>query len=209
MSNKISICICTLPQRMDSLADVLWDLENQYNKLTKEYQDRVEILYLGDFKTLTVGAKRNRLANCSTGDYISFIDDDDSVSDTYLCHLLNAIDTAPNMDVYTFKVEISINGGMPKDVYYSKDYLKDQNLKDRYLRIPNHLMLFKSHLVTLNRYEDISFREDEKWAKKVLNQIKTEYKIPYTLYRYNCNHANSETLPKEIKESLLKSEDND
>jgi glycosyltransferase involved in cell wall biosynthesis len=206
MSNKISICICTLPQRLDYLNTLLWDLENQWHNLEDEYKDRVEILYLGDFKTLTVGAKRNRLAKCSTGDYIAYVDDDDTVSDTYLFDLLTAIDIQPDMDVYTFGVHISINGGMIKEVHYSKDFLKDQNLKDKYLRIPNHLMLFKSHIVTNNLYEDISFREDEKWAKKVLPQIKTEYNIGKFLYRYDCNHANSETLPNDIKESLLKSE---
>ena len=46
--------------------------------------------------------------------------------------------------------------------------------------------------------------EDAEWSKAVLPKIRAEYKIDRVLYKYNCVHATSETLPEHIKEQLLK-----
>lgn len=202
MSSKtLTVAIATLPIRANSLATVLHDLNYQIERYNLE--GRVEVLYLGDTKTLTVGAKRNKLAQIATGQYITFVDDDDMLNSLYLIELIKAIDRYPNIDVVNFNVSISINGSSAKPVMYSKEYLQDKNLHDRYLRIPNHLMCFKRELVLSTPYLDINFEEDAKWAKAVLPKIATEHVIDKTLYFYECNHAASETLPAELRKKLL------
>ena len=202
MSRKtLSVAICTLPVRLQHLQRLLTNLEQQIDKFN--LQGRVEVLYLGDTKTLTVGAKRNKLAQIATGDYITFVDDDDTLNSIYLIELIKAIDRYPNIDVVNFNVEISINGAEGKPVLYSKEHIQDKNLKHAYLRIPNHLMCFKRKLVLSTPYLDISFEEDAKWAKAVLPKITNEVNIDRILYFYNCNHATSETLPDELRKKLL------
>lgn len=202
MSRKtLTVAICTLPVRHNYLQTLLNNLEQQIDLYN--LQGRVEVLYLGDTKTLTVGAKRNKLAQIAEGQYITYVDDDDTLSGLYLIELIRAIDKYPNIDVVNFNVEISINGAEGKPVLYSKEHIQDKNLKHAYLRIPNHLMCFNRKLVLSTPYLDISFEEDAKWAKAVLPKIKTEQNIDKILYYYNCNHATSETLPAELRKKLL------
>lgn len=200
--SRLTIAICTLPSRLGMLSNLVHTLLDQIS--IYDLQNDVEILYLGDNKGMTVGFKRNELVGMATGDYISFVDDDDSVVSSYIWELIKVIGSKPNIDVITFNVGISVNGAPAKPVYYSKDFLKDSNHKDHYKRIPNHLMCFRRDLVLSTPYENISFQEDAIWAKHVLPKIQTEYNIDKQLYIYNCNHATSETLPDELKKKLLK-----
>lgn len=185
---KLSILICTLPSRIEKLKTLLFELK-------KQTTNDVEVLYLGDDKSMSVGRKRNRLLQTAQGNYCTFVDDDDRVSTHYVSELLQTIDNNNGVDVICFNVEISINGGEWKNVYYSKKYEKDINFSDHYQRIPNHLMCFRTELAKKVLYKDISFGEDAEWSKEILPYIESETIIPKTLYYYNANHATSETLP--------------
>ena len=85
---KLSVLICTIPERKEKFDILLNKL--QFLSINKD----VEILCDNRARgTVTIGQKRNDLINKSTGDYISFVDDDDDISNNYFDLILNAIET--------------------------------------------------------------------------------------------------------------------
>ena len=80
---KLSILICGITNR---------DFSPLLTHLEKQTQDKpVEILSLVDNKKMKIGRKRNLLVEMSKGEYISFIDDDDWVTDDYVDSILEKI----------------------------------------------------------------------------------------------------------------------
>lgn len=83
-----SILICGIPERYHSVQPLLYSL---LEKQSVARMPDVELLYFMDNRRRSVGAKRNDLLRAARGEYISFIDDDDDVSDKYVSDLHDAI----------------------------------------------------------------------------------------------------------------------
>ena len=176
---KLSILIPTLPSRIPYLNRIISDLQEQINIKP------VQILYLGDNKSLTVGEKRNLLMDMSKGDYLCFIDDDDLVSDTYIDQILKAI--TENPDVITFKLKKFVDDKRIRDAVYSVDAGKacyraihEGEQVDKML--PNHLCIWKKSVIN-QRFPNINLSEDHKWAEKMRGNHKELFLNDY-LYLY-------------------------
>jgi glycosyltransferase involved in cell wall biosynthesis len=186
---RLSVLICTLSSRMMSASGLIHKLEEQARGLP------VEIVYLGDNKTMTVGTKRNHLLRVAGGDYACFVDDDDRVAPTYVSDILKATETGP--DCVVFDVEISENSGPYKRVVYDKDFECDKNFPDRYERLPNHLMPVSAYVLGHwhqdDVFPDVSSGEDFAYARRLKTYIKTQVRVPKTLYYYDYSTALSET----------------
>ena len=185
MTPRLSVLVCTLPSRMMSAMGLLHRLEAwSRNK-------PVELIYLGDNKSMSVGQKRNWLLMMASGDYICFVDDDDKVMPNYVSGILKAAES--DADCIVFDVEISENGGPYKRVVYDKDFTQDRNFDDRYERLPNHLMPVKRELALQAKFQNISSGEDFAYARGLHCLIKTQTRINETLYYYVYDAKNSET----------------
>lgn len=149
--------------------------------LNKQATEDVEILSLIDNRSYTVSEKRNILINLAHGDYVCFVDDDDTIEDNYIEELLKA--TAHNTDVINFTVWITIDNWSEQPVYYGKDY-ENTNKEWAYYRQPNHIMAIKRDIALLVPYENIP-AEDTVFATKINQYLKTEYIIDKTLYHYD------------------------
>jgi glycosyltransferase involved in cell wall biosynthesis len=184
---KLSVLIPGVPSRMDP--PVLRHLLRQREKLANP--EDVEIIYLLDTKSMSVGAKRNRLVQMAGGTYITFVDDDDRVTDDYLSSLVDA--TSQNTDVIVFPVKVSLDGARPKPCYYSITYPKDQNYVWGYERLPNHIMCVKRSIATKVGFPEINRGEDSLYAKRLKPFLETEYNIGKVLYFYDYNSRTTET----------------
>ena len=182
---KLSILICTLPSRVRSLVRLLYGLEKQIGNLP------VEVLFLGDNKKMSVGEKRNKLLSMATGKYVTFIDDDDRISDDYVESILSVAHI--NSDVITFDVEISENGSEYKKVKYDMQFECDKNFQNHYERIPNHLMAVKREFTLQAGFPETSFAEDAEYAKRLKPLLATQQSIDKTLYYYDFDEKTSET----------------
>jgi hypothetical protein len=91
---KLSILICSVQKRLHKFAQLAEHLEKQAQNKP------VEILWLGDNKSMTVGEKRNKLLSLAKGQYVCFVDDDDWVADDYIDELLKG--TESGADVICF-----------------------------------------------------------------------------------------------------------
>jgi len=76
-----SILICGIPERYHLVQPLLHSL---LEKQSVARMPDVELLFLMDNKRRPVGAKRNDMLAMAVGEYVSFIDDDDLVSDDYV-----------------------------------------------------------------------------------------------------------------------------
>jgi len=150
---KLSILICTtdtrvrrfLPDCIDRLREQLINVEG------------VELLYLGDNKTRSVGKKRNDLIKLAQGEFFCFVDDDDKLTDDYVSTILDGIKDSP--DLFVFRAFRHHNGMKDREVVYSVAFEKDEN-GFPYKRIPNHLMVWKKSLVAHIPFDEVNYGED-------------------------------------------------
>lgn len=179
----LSILICSLTKRYSSLKALI---------KTLGFHPRVEILVEMDDGQMSTGAKRNILLKRAVGEYVAFIDDDDSVVPSYISNILDAIRTGP--DVVGFNGYISTDGGeyeewkISKDLPYATSHGIGINGKPGiiYLRYNNHLSPIKREIALKIGYPDKYHGEDYDYARRLHESglIKTEVCINKHLYYY-------------------------
>lgn len=179
----LSILIPTLPERKEMLSHLL-------STLHIKYLPEVEILTDDDTK-LSTGAKRNRLLQRASGEYVVFIDDDDEVSDIYIAAILVAIKKKP--DVIGFSGWMTTNGGKRSEFKISVNNpyttIKEKGTLT-YLRFNNHLSPIKRDIALKIGYRDISREEDYDYAVRLKTSgfIQFEVYINRPLYHYKFIH---------------------
>lgn len=175
---RLSILICTLPERQHKLNLLL-------NSLELQRTGEVEIITNNADRSLPTGTKRNQLISASQGEYFCFIDDDDRVPSYYISEMLHAL--TQNPDVVTFIGYITNNGKDQRNftIKLGSPY---EEKNGHYYRFPNHLCCFKKSLVQHVKFDSIWLQEDYRWAKKIHDSriLKTEVHINKNMYHYDC-----------------------
>lgn len=171
---KLSILICSLKERRETLQKLLDILRPQTNKY-------VEILVKTDDGEITIGAKRNLLLEKACGDYVCFVDDDDLVSLTYVQKILKAIQTKPDCCSLT-GLMTNRKGQFP--FVHSLLYKKWYKQAGIYYRCPNHLNVIKRELALQVMFKDIQVGEDKDFSTRLLPLLKKEKLIEGILYYY-------------------------
>lgn len=181
---KLSILIPTLENRKGSLGHLIDDLQEQIARLKAE--NVVQLIKFTDAGQKSIGEKRNYLVHYASGDYVAFIDDDDTVCPTYVQLLLAAIQDKP--DCCSLNGVLTTNNGKQKKVFkhsiaYIGWYEKDSIL----YRFPNHLNTIKREIALQIPYPEISRGEDKKYSELMQESglLKTEAIINEPLYFYN------------------------
>ena len=150
-----------------------------------------EVLVLTDNRQRTIGQKRNDLLALTQGDYVCFVDDDDAVAEDYIACLLAGI--ATGADVITFDVEVTLNGGEPFSMVFSKDFPERRNLHDVWERWPNHLCAVRTDLARAVGFPAWRVGEDSDYAERLRPLLKSEYRIDRVLYYYRYSDAGTLT----------------
>lgn len=180
----LSILIPTLQSRQDkclSLVDSLLDQIESENAV-----GLVEVVTLYDKGEKSIGAKRNELVQMAKGEYICFIDDDDTISNNYIKNLLIGIEK--KVDCCSLKGVITWDGSNPEIFEHSLKYkaYETTNNNVKYERFPNHLNCIKKSLVFDIKFPEINHGEDTDWATKINNAkvLTTEHYIEEIMYHY-------------------------
>lgn len=173
----LSILIPTIPERSVNF------LNRIMNILNPQVENKpVELLVVSDNMKRTIGEKRNMMIDIAQGKYLSFIDDDDVVSENYVDLILDKIYNEPT-DVIVFDATITFDGNNPKTVKYGIEY-NYGNDDFTYFRKPNHLMVHKKSTIK-ERYQNIKFGEDDEWASRQAKHIKSQSRINENIYTYD------------------------
>jgi glycosyltransferase involved in cell wall biosynthesis len=143
---------------------------------------------------LSYGGKRNVLGAASNGDYVCYVDDDDTIHPEYLRRILEAIDQGP--DVVGFKVACygyannrqSPEIMEPADVSIRyKGWANDQN-GFKYVRFPHHLAPTKrEHALAIGYRGHYGEDHDYSIRMQASGRLKTEVHIDEFLYVYRFN----------------------
>lgn len=184
----LSVLVCTLPSRVsDHLPRII-------QKLNRQSLGRpVEVLYLGDNKSMTVGEKRNNLLAMAKGKFIAFIDDDDDISDNYIPRIIKYIEDNPKADVFTPAGRIDRDGRAELQFEFDLAHGRNFNKNGIAHRSPNHICVTRREKVQSIKFENKSLSEDNKWAARIRKHLSNEVKMPDVEYYYNFSYSGTET----------------
>lgn len=180
MTPQLSILIPTLPNRINMLYRLLGILQPQL----KEY--KIEVL-LDSTRGITIGEKRNRMLDQAKGDYICYIDDDDSISGDYVDKVMQGIFKGVDC--------CSLNGLYRPDNAREQLFVHSIKYKDFYeedgilVRCPNHLNVVKREHALACKFPDWDRSEDSQYAFRLRDAglLKTEHVIEGVIYNYEYN----------------------
>jgi hypothetical protein len=179
-------------------------LFGQHERLVPELGERVEILIVTDTGRsggMLIGDKRNAMLRMARGEYVVFVDDDDRVADDYLSTLLAATSTGD--DCITFDCSVSLNGAPPRTCHYDLKYERDANVGEHYERLPNHITAVKRMLALSCGFPSKQCGEDSDYAARLRPMLRTQHRIPRTLYFYDSNSATTETQGRAVATSPI------
>ena len=190
---KLSILICTVPSRISTLEALIDELNYQI------VASPVEFISLGDNKRMSVGAKRNNLLALARGEWLCFVDDDDSITVNYVEILLKTINDYPtDKKVICFKGTQTSNGAKDLDFKFNRKYGMNHRVVNDGPQfrgmMPNHLCVWKSEIAKKERFQEVNLGEDHRWATAMMEHYTEEEQVllDQFLYHYEFDKINSE-----------------
>jgi glycosyltransferase involved in cell wall biosynthesis len=185
---KLSVLIPTITRRRA-------EAERLFVNLEQRIGDRpVELLMLRDNRWQNIGEKRNQLLRAATGEYITFLDDDDELLEGYFEAVL--VETDKGADVICYDQEAIIDGargriscglGNPTMRFVPHAVIR---------RPPWFWCAWKRDLAAAYRVPEsfvdasgTTHHEDVLWLRHLWVEAKTEVKINAVLHRYNFSSA--------------------
>lgn len=199
MTPRLSILICSLSCRTEMLASLT-------ARLAPQLTPSVEVLTEADGGEVTIGEKRNKLLDRTTGDYAAFVDDDDMVAEDYIPRILAALESNP--DCVGFRSARYLNGKRIGTCTYSLQCRKmherfDHEGQRQFIRTPGHLTPIKREHVLATRFMPWCFGEDRDYERRILPRLQTEVFIDECLYEYLLiskeNRAGEKAHPRRWK----------
>ena len=187
MQPLLTILIPTLKSRFDKLKEQVQRIE--YQRQTYP----VQILWLGDNKSISVGEKRNNLLGLAKGQWVCFVDDDDEILDGYVNNILRTIEGSSHKKVITFFGKQTDNGIPTQSFRYGKQYGRNhKQLIDGEtwkVMLPDHLCIWKTETARLEEFPKKQLGEDHAWAQKMVRHYdeSDQVEIPDYLYHYHFN----------------------
>jgi glycosyltransferase involved in cell wall biosynthesis len=174
---RLSILICTISKRKNEFALLYTELRKQCNYVN------AEILF-NSSDTMTIGAKRNDLLQRATGDYVCFIDDDDTVDKNYISRIIEALKGNP--DCLDLRGSYTKDGIKQKPFVHSIKYKYYDETEDYYMRPPNHLNVIRASIAKKFVFPETNFGEDTDWAMQIAKSglLKHENILPGIMYHY-------------------------
>lgn len=163
-----TIGVVTVPARRELCKRLLAQIEPQI----EPYND-IELLVLEDNRKRELGPKLQAVVDIAQGEYVSFLDDDDLISDDYVESFYPFLD---GVDAVGFTGQVSVEGGPWRNVSYSKDYGWEEN-SGGFLRPHQHLSPIKTDIVRQVRWDAMGhYGCDFRWSKTMRESglIRTE-----------------------------------
>ena len=183
----LSVLIPTISGRKNEAEKLFCDLERRAHGLP------VEILMLRDNRAANMGDKRNMLLRAARGNYITFIDDDDSFAPNYFSEVLPKLDAG--VDVISYNQIASVDGATSEvhcQLKNENDIFRPSGIT---LRKPWFWCVWRAGLAknyaVPNTYtkDGQTFYEDELWLRHLWVEAKSEIVINKILHFYNFSTA--------------------
>jgi hypothetical protein len=188
-----SILIPTLVERTNTFNRLMTSLREKHQRICPNL--KIEFCVALDNRQKSIGSKRQDLLDQAKGKYLSFIDDDDDVTDAYFEDAVACIQNGfqvsrlrGQMSQFTFthSIENTLNSPMARD--------------QEFLRPPNHLNVMLSDAAKLVRFKNAKRGEDLDWTVRLaMTGILTkEYQADHSRIHYIYNLG-----PRVVHQSIL------
>lgn len=183
---KLSILIPTLEDRKDQY-------QKLYNSLVTQTgydKSKVEIISICDNRQVSIGFKRNMLMERAKGEFVCFIDDDDTVSENYIELILETIEANPEIDCIGIAGRYYMDGILKGLFNHSVKHRHYSTVRSNkmfgFLRPPNHLNPIRRSIASRYSFEPINHGEDTNWSMRISNDrvLKREFFIMESIYNY-------------------------
>lgn len=194
-----SVLIPTIPGREASLQRLLTTFREKVNRICPSLRLDMKIGF--DNKEKSIGMKREALLQSAQGKYVSFIDDDDEITDAYVEDVWQMIQNNQHVMrlrgqignyTFTHSLAISLSEPMAKEGVF--------------VRPPNHLNPMMTDIAKLVHFQDATKGEDLDWTLRLAKSgfLAHEYTSdPSRIhYIYNVRFAvHEETLLRQSQTS--------
>jgi hypothetical protein len=188
-----SILIPTMTGRELKLQILLENIHEKIRRICPSL--RYEICLAFDNRETSVGMKRQKLLQEAKGKYMSFIDDDDYITDNYIQDMFDTFQGGYHVmrlrgqiGKYTFthSLENQLSNFMAKD--------------DVFLRPPNHLNVIMTDVAKLIHFGDATRGEDLDWSLKLARSgfLTKEYQPDFNRIHYIYNISSLSELDATI-----------
>lgn len=147
------------------------------------------LVYLDNFERSRAQG-RQLLIDRARSKYVSFVDDDDRVSRSYVSTILPLLD---GVDYIGFRVQTRWDGQKLKPTFHSIRYASWWEDDEGYYRHISHLNPIRRSLALKVPFTDDEWCEDVEWASAMAESglVKTEYFVPKVMYFYDYNTLRS------------------
>jgi hypothetical protein len=152
-----TIMIPTIPGRERSLQALIRNVRELSRQICPQLKIAIRLGF--DDRKITIGAKRDQMLQAAEGRYVSFIDDDDTVTPAYFEDALACIEG--RFDCMRLRGQISRWTFTHSIATKVTDPMANETT---FLRPPNHLNVMKADVAKLFRFVDASSGEDLEWT---------------------------------------------
>lgn len=179
-----TVAILTIPERKQKLKTLIDFLSKT---VPFRFSKRIELLVNEDKKEKSIGVKRQEILDKANGKYVSFIDDDDYVSPSYISKIADLLD----LEIYDgvgFYGKYFYNG-IPRMYFHhlNANGLDHKSVDEKIQFRPlNHLNPVRLNIARQVGYSDLNYAEDFEYSQKLYksNLILSESNIDEVLYYY-------------------------
>jgi hypothetical protein len=201
-----SVLIPTIPGREQSLQSLLASIREKVARLAPHLQVEYSVAF--DNREKSIGRKRQELLQGARGKYMSFIDDDDEITDAYIEDMRDTI--AGQYHVMRLRGQIqqytfthSLENGLTSPMARG----------DVFLRPPNHLNPMLTDVAKLIPFGDATRGEDLDWTIRLAKRgfLEREYRSDpariHYIYQMGDRRVNAGTLENQRNtsyETMLK-----
>lgn len=186
----LSILIPTIPERNEKFTTLYNELMRQKTAFDTLHDTigELEVVVNSGVRFLdgglSIGKKREALVAESQGEYLCFLDDDESISPNYVETLMRLC--KQGADICTFRAIVKMETFWSildmRLVYNFNDQLNpDYTVR----RPPWHVCPMRSKYAKMFHFQDINAAEDFEWMKKVLLRCITEVHTDKVIFQYN------------------------
>lgn len=186
----LSILIPTIPDRNEKFTALYNELMRQKTAFDTLHDiiGELEVVVNSGVKFLdgglSIGKKREALVKEANGEYLCFLDDDESVSPNYVETLMRL--AKQDADVCTFRAIVKMqNFWSVLDMRLVYNFHDQLNPDYTVRRAPWHVCPMRSKYAKLFHFQDINAAEDSEWMKKVLTRCTTEAHTDKVILQYN------------------------
>jgi hypothetical protein len=169
-----SVLIPTIPGRESKLQALLADIRERVSRIAPTL--RLEICVDFDNRESSIGAKRQRLLHRAAGKYLSFIDDDDNITDAYVEDVVSMI--GGNFHTMRLLGEMDGRRFMHSTSVKITDRMATSGDNPFFQRPPNHLNPMLSDIAKLIPFKNATYGEDLDWTLSLYRSgfLQTEYR---------------------------------